>query len=450
MGLKLVNVLAILVLSLLASTTTSQADVFDVTSSIYGGKPGSDIAEGLAKAWRDACALESASKVVVPSGAYKLKEATFEGPCKAPIEVQIQGTLQAPKDRSSDTWVAFSSIDMLTLWGGGTFDGQGAPGSKDGDIRDIRFSSITNSIIMDITSLDSKKYHISISECTNIVFDHLTITSPTNDANTDGIDIGSSTRINVTHTNIATGDDCIAVGEGTNQLLVTDVTCGPGHGISIGSLGYKPDEKPVFGVTIMNCTLVGTTNGARIKTWPDSPGASTASDILFEDIVMVNVENPIIIDQNYCSGDEDRCKQNTPSEVQISNVRFKNIRGWSATPIAVNLACSPSVPCQNVELEDIDLTYNGNEGSLSSQCFNVRPRTTRVGKALACANLPGLPSGDSPPPPPLYDYLSPMIYTGGPDNNSCWWPRPPVMGYLLISGLGLWLLQGLLQAYSKL
>lgn len=45
MGLKLVNILAILVLSSLASTTTSQAGVFDVTSSIYGGKPHSDISQ---------------------------------------------------------------------------------------------------------------------------------------------------------------------------------------------------------------------------------------------------------------------------------------------------------------------------------------------------------------------------------------------------------------------
>ncbi|KAL6195239.1 hypothetical protein ACLB2K_030859 [Fragaria x ananassa] len=463
MGLKLMNILTILVLSWLASATTSQADVFDVTSSIYGGKPGYDIAEvqyylslftngqyihgydqGLAKAWRDACSSESAGKVVVPSGTYKLKEAIFEGPCKAPIEVHIQGTLQAPKDPSSDVWVTFSSINMLTLSGGGTFDGQGAHGSKRGDFRDVKFSSITNSIVKDITSLNSKKFHISVTECTNVVFDHLTITSPTDDANTDGIDIGSSNGINVTHTNIATGDDCIAVGEGTNQLLVTGVTCGPGHGISIGSLGQRPDEQPVVGVTVMNCTIVGTTNGARIKTWPDSPGASTASDIVFEDIVMANVENPIIIDQNYCSGeDDDRCKQTIPSEVQIRNVRFKNIRGSSATPIAVNLACSPSVPCQDVELEDVDLTYNGDEGLLSSQCINVRPRITRVAKALACANVPGLPS-DNSPPPPLYDYQSPMIYTGAPDNSSCSWPRASVMVYLLISGLGARLLQRLL------
>ncbi|CAL8113733.1 unnamed protein product [Prunus armeniaca] len=44
--------------------------------------------------------------------------------------MQVQGTLQAPVDVGQltrpDTWVGFQYIDMLTLSGGGTFDGQGA------------------------------------------------------------------------------------------------------------------------------------------------------------------------------------------------------------------------------------------------------------------------------------------------------------------------------------
>ena len=72
------------------------------------------------------------------------------------------------------------------------------------------------------------------------------------------------------------------------------------HG-SIGSLGKYQDELEVKDVRVQNCTLVGTANGLRIKSWPDKfPGA--ASDISFNDITMENVKNPIIIDQEYqCS-----------------------------------------------------------------------------------------------------------------------------------------------------
>jgi polygalacturonase len=67
---------------------------------------------------------------------------------------------------------------------------------------------------------------------------------------------------------------------------------------SIGSLGKYPDELPVSGIRVLRSTLVGTTNGLRIKSWPDKyPGS--ASDINFSGINMENVKNPIIIDQEY-------------------------------------------------------------------------------------------------------------------------------------------------------
>lgn len=70
---------------------------------------------------------------------------------------------------------------------------------------------------------------------------------------------------------------------------------------SIGSLGKYPDEIEVKNIRVMNCTMKGTTNGLRIKTWPDKY-AGAASHITFRDIVMNNVANPIVIDQEYeCS-----------------------------------------------------------------------------------------------------------------------------------------------------
>lgn len=68
----------------------------------------------------------------------------------------------------------------------------------------------------------------------------------------------------------------------------------------MGSLGKREDETNVKGITIRNCTLSGTTNGARIKTYHDSPKIE-ATSIVFEDLVMNGVKNPILIDQHYDS-----------------------------------------------------------------------------------------------------------------------------------------------------
>lgn len=113
---------------LLVSTAKVQSSVFDVTSAAYGGKPNSDITQALANAWRDACASTWPAKVVIPQGTYYTRGAILQGPCKAPIDVQVQGNFKAPLDSKyltkQDSWVGFQYVDRLTLYGGGTFDGQ--------------------------------------------------------------------------------------------------------------------------------------------------------------------------------------------------------------------------------------------------------------------------------------------------------------------------------------
>lgn len=224
---------------------------------------------------------------------------------------------------------------------------------------------------------------MNILNCKNVTLQHVTINAPGESLNTDGIHIGRSTNINITGAEIQTGDDCVSIGDGSQQINIEKVTCGPGHGISIGSLGRYHDEQPVRGVTVRNCTIKNTSNGVRVKTWPASPNG-VASDLHFEDIIMENVTtSPVLIDQEYCPNGQ--CQAKMPSRVKISNVSFKNIRGTSADPVAVKLACSKGIPCQNVEISDINLTCNGKNGTCTSVCSNVNPTVT--GKVIppACS-----------------------------------------------------------------
>ncbi|KAF9661480.1 hypothetical protein SADUNF_Sadunf19G0073200 [Salix dunnii] len=355
---------------LLASTAKAQSNgVFDVTK--YGGKQ--DITEALTNAWKDAYASTKPSKVRILSGAYSLRQVILAGPRKAAIEFQVNGILKAPVNPdqfSGGHWVNLRYVDQLTLSGSGTFDGQGnvawgrSTCSKnkncEGLPMNIRFDFITIGIVRDITTLSI---------------------APAESINTDGIHIGQSTGIYIIDTNIGTGDDCISVGDGTEELHVTGVTCGPGHGISVGSLGRYPNEKPVSGIFVKNCTISNTANGVRIKSWPDLYGGD-ASNMHFEDIVMNNVQNPVVLDQVYCPWNQ--CSLKAPSKVKISDVSFKNIRGTSATPVVVKLACSSGIPCDKVELADINLAYSGSEGPAKSQCSNVKPVISGIMSASGC------------------------------------------------------------------
>ncbi|BFG25988.1 hypothetical protein CerSpe_122620 [Prunus speciosa] len=66
---------------------------------------------------------------------------------------------------------------------------------------------------------------------------------------------------------------------------------------------------------------------------------------------------------------------------------FKNIRGTYADPVVVKLACSKGIPCQNVQISDIHLTYNGKNGAATSICTNVKP--TMIGQIFppACGKI---------------------------------------------------------------
>lgn len=67
---------------------------------------------------------------------------------------------------------------------------------------------------------------------------------------------------------------------------------------------------------------------------------------------------------------------------------FTKIRGTSATQVAVKIACSSGVPCADVTIGDIELTYSGKEGPATSVCENVKPILSGKQNPAACTGGP--------------------------------------------------------------
>ncbi|OMO50508.1 Glycoside hydrolase, family 28 [Corchorus olitorius] len=57
----------------------------------------------------------------------------------------------------------------------------------------------------------------------------MTIIAPDESPNTDGIHIGRSSEITIIDSTISTGDDCVSLGGGSQNVTIRRVTCGPGH-----------------------------------------------------------------------------------------------------------------------------------------------------------------------------------------------------------------------------
>ncbi|RWR94519.1 polygalacturonase-like protein [Cinnamomum micranthum f. kanehirae] len=81
-----------------------------------------------------------------------------------------------------------------------------------------------------------------------------------------------------------TGDDCISIGSGSLNVDIRYITCGPGHGISNGSLGNHNSHACAKNITVSRSKIRHVDNGVRIKTWQG--GSGSVSSITFEDMHM--------------------------------------------------------------------------------------------------------------------------------------------------------------------
>jgi hypothetical protein len=189
----------------------------------------------------------------------------------------------------------------------------------------------------------------------------------------------------------------------------------------VGGLGKSKTRAEISQLSLDTVTFNGATNGVRIKSWQvsfqhfglQSAGSYThlpimwmgfqqalriwdavrsfcvstldvklestntnryslqgstgyANNFEFKNIKMINTKNPILIDQYYCdSGSSGSCTNYTNS-VLISDIKYRNITGTSATKKAVVINCSETVACTGISLQDINLVQTSGSATTSN------------------------------------------------------------------------------------
>ncbi|KAH1137418.1 hypothetical protein AAZX31_10G084100 [Glycine max] len=353
----------------------------------YGAKTidGRDDTEAFEKAWDEVCS--TGGIVVVPEEKiFHLKPITFSGPCQPNIAFRVYGTIKAwPKMSAYQNdrlhWIKFENVTNLRVDGGGTINGNGRKWWENSCKRNknlpckpaptaVTFYQCNNLKVTNLRFKNAQQMHIRFQKCNNVAASNLVVRAPGNSPNTDGIHVTETKNILISNSIIGTGDDCISIVSGSQNVRAIDIKCGPGHGISIGSLGAGDSKAQVSNVLVNRATLTRTTNGVRIKTWQG--GSGYAENIIFVNIAMRNVTNPIIVDQNYC--DQEKPCHEKDSAVKLSNIMYQNIRGTSASEVAIKFNCSKTVPCKGIYLQDVILTPEGHGGCSSTiaTCENVR------------------------------------------------------------------------------
>ncbi|KAK1304828.1 hypothetical protein QJS10_CPB11g02004 [Acorus calamus] len=303
------------------------------------GDGSTDDTQAFSKAWSEACSSSSPVSLMIPhNNKYLVKPVTFSGPCKSNVTALISGTIIAPAEISiwgseRDHWIHFKGVQNLTLDGDGTFEGNGniwwSNSCKLNKSLALKFEECNSLTVKNINMINSPQMHIVFLNCDSVNASHLFISAPENSPNTDGVHVTGTTNIKISNSTIQTGDDCISIVSGSENVWAGNITCGPGHGISIGSLGEGNSEDKVLNVIVENITFTETMNGVRIKTWQTSA-------------------------------------------VEVSEVLYNNIRGTSATDVVMSFDCSASVLCRAVVLEDIHMEYHNNKGKARTVFNNIQ------------------------------------------------------------------------------
>ncbi|XP_049412364.1 polygalacturonase At1g48100-like [Solanum stenotomum] len=340
--------------------------------------------------WIEACKVEGSIMMVPSDYDFLVGPISFSGShCEKNIVFQLDGRIIAPTNTKVWgvlQWLEFSKLNGICVKGKGIIDGQGSVWWKiapfllieeyESDYSEeqddyapkialisstskgkmprtrpaaLKFYGSSNVVVTGITIQNSPKAHLKFDNCVAVQVSGITVSSPGDSPNTDGIHLQNSQNVVINSSHIACGDDCISIQTGSSAVFIHDVHCGPGHGFSIGGLGKDNTKACVSNITVQDSTLQNTMTGVRIKTWQG--GSGSVQGIMFSNIHVSDVKIPIMIDQFYC--DKRKCGNHT-SAVTISGVSYQSIKGtYSYKP--VHFACSDSVPCTGVSLADIEL-----------------------------------------------------------------------------------------------
>jgi polygalacturonase len=227
--------------------------------------------------------------------------------------------------------------ENITITGRGTIDGQGAvwwkriwltdtkrfsPGAQTPEefaeakkvargrphlIRTVRCRDV---LIEHVNLRNSAEWNVHPMLCERVRVDGISITAPaTNAHNTDGINPESCRDVQIVNCVIDTGDDCITLKSGLDELgrrvgradeniTITNCVMHHGHGgVTIGS----EMSGDVRNVVVANCVFQNTDNGIRIKSQRGRGGM--VEGISVSNVVMVDVPTPFIITMFYSGTD---------------------------------------------------------------------------------------------------------------------------------------------------
>jgi len=203
-----------------------------------------------------------------------------------------------------------AGASYATITGNGTIEGDGAlwwaavtgngspvPTIGTDLLRPVMvfLNTCTYSTVSGITIHDAPNVHIVAKYGSHNTIASVTISSPGDSVNTDGIDVWEN-DLAIHDCTIACGDDNIAIDSPCYNVSVTNCAFGVGHGCSMGSYVSKNGVGD-SNITVDTCSFNGTGTGMHLKSCTGRAGVVTG--VSYSNLYMTGVTWPVLIDSLY-------------------------------------------------------------------------------------------------------------------------------------------------------
>ncbi|NDL67087.1 glycoside hydrolase family 28 protein [Anaerotalea alkaliphila] len=273
-------------------------------------------------------------------------------------------------------------VEEVVVTGEGILDGQASMDNwwKDAKARRIawrpRMVFLLNSrwvLVEGLTVRNSPSWNIHPMFSRDLQFINLTIESPKDSPNTDGINPESCEGVLICGVHFSVGDDCIALKSGkmylgkklkrpSENIIVRNCRMADGHGaIVIGS----EMSGGILNVSATQCVFHRTDRGIRIKTRRGRGREGVIRGIKAENIRMEGVLTPFVINAFYFCDTDGKTEYVWSKEAlpvddgtpAIENIYYKNIVAKDAEVSAGFFYGLPEKKIENIHLEDIRIAF---------------------------------------------------------------------------------------------
>jgi polygalacturonase len=352
----------------------------------YGAK-----ADGRAKDTRaiqtamDSCAARGGGIVRLASGRFLTAPLVLRSHVRLEIErgatllgsQDINDYPTLPNENRRQPLLTSNGATDVAIVGAGTINGQGQPWWVVARAEDaantpekprpwlIDLYKTRHILIAGITLKNSPMYTIALRSSADVTVRDIKILNPPDAPNTDGIDPVSSRHVYISHVQIDTGDDDIAIKSGLpkrgvpeevcSDITIRDSTLLHGHGLSIGS----ETAGGVRNVVAENIRFHGTQAGIRVKSNRDR--GNVIANIAYRNLTMTNVGTAISISEYY-NGYSPDWKLPASDTAQKIGPHTPQFRNFSITHLTATgskraglLVGLPESPITGMTLNDVQI-----------------------------------------------------------------------------------------------